>query len=329
MLLWALLFLHPASPMSSLRTRGIVAAFVTLWHLLNVYVWFVPDWRRPVIERRGPLLGVGFAFGAAFVGAIADGFWIGVGTAIGWAAVRFVIYAIPFILPLALRLPFRPHPIDLGVIVLVAALPVLPGFDFPWISLSLEPVAGGLLSSGLGAGSLVSAALLFTYFHGARYWTLAPCDLKPRKGDVKSLLSAWSLGTVVALIAGVIFRGIPVLAPDGLPVGVWGWLEWSLAGLGLAVLVEVLLFRSLLQSWIAKTLSTRLGWVSQYSGLVAALFTAALHAGYGPFGLSREVGFLVSLAQGLVYVKSNRYFPSVVAHALTLLTLAVIASGRT
>ncbi len=60
--------------------------------------------------------------------------------------------------------------------------------------------------------------------------------------------------------------------------------------------------------------------------LAAAAAAALLHAVYGPFGLSPELGFVISLALGLVYTRSNRYFPAAVAHGLILLVLAV--AGR-
>lgn len=324
-LLWAVLLFVPTSPLAVSSARGVVSGVVVLWHVLNVYLWFVPGWRRSVIERRGPLLGVGFAFGAAFVGAVADALWIGAGAAAATAVWRFLVYALPFIVPLAMKLPYRAHPVDLGVIVMAALLPRVPGFDRPWVFLSPGLEWAGLLTAHLSAGSLGGAALLVTYFSGARFWTLAPCDLIPRKGDGRSLFWAWTLGSATALIVGTLIDRGP-LVPMGSFASAWDGLQWLLAGPGLAVVLEVLIFRSLLQSWMTKTLSGRLGWAPMYAGAAAAALTAGLHAAYGPFGLTREAGFFVSLVHGLVYARSNRYFPAFVAYCLILVTLAALAS---
>lgn len=326
---WAVLLLFPASPVATGSAGGVARAVVCLWHLLNVYLWLVPGWRRHVIERRGPLLGVGFAFGAAVVGAVADAFSLGATTAALTGAWRLLLYALPFVATILLRLPFRPHPLDLGVFALAACLPLVPGFDRPWVTLSPAAGSGGLLSAGLGAGSLGGAALLWTYVSGTRFWTLAPCDLKPREGDGRSLLSAWAAGTAAALAAGAVLFGTLLanpLAADPSAGGLWGWLEWALAGPGFAALVEVLIFRVLLQSWLAKALTGRVGLSPGRAHAAAAVVTAALHAAYGPFGLGRAVGFFVSLVHGLACARSNRLFPAAAAYALILLTLAALGA---
>ena len=328
LLLWTVVLLFPTTAPAHPAAGRVVIALAVLWHLLNVYVWLVPAWRRSVIERRGPLLGVGFAFGASVVGSVADLIVAGVPAAAGVWPWRLLVFVVPFLLPLILRLPYRPHLVDLAVIALVIALPHLPGFDRPWMIGAPATEAGGLLATGLSAGSLGGAALLFTYFYGTRYWTLAPLDLKPRKGDGPTLVAAWGLGVAGAIIGALVSQGTPLVPVSSPPAGAWHWLWWTLTGAGLTILVETLLFRSLLQTWIAKSLSGLLRNGAMLSGPAAALITAVLHTGYGPFGLSREVGFVVSLALGLVFAKSNRYFPAAVAHGLTMLTLALLASGR-
>lgn len=323
LLVWAWVLLHPASPIGVSDLPSFVRSLAILWYLLSLYLWMVPAWRRLVIERRGPLLGFGFAFGAAFVSSVADGFHLGGWTALGIGAWRLIVLLTPFIPPLVMRLPRRPHPIDLAVVLLALFLPGVPGFKTIWVAAAAPSGTSGILNTGIGPGALSAAALLWTYFYGVRFWTLAPLDLKARSGDVATLVAAWFLGIIAVSLLS--------LAPGGfarwpkMPVAPWDGAWWILTGIGLAVLLEELVFRCILQSWMTQALTRRFSGRARPAGVVAAVAAAFLHAGFGPFGLSRELGFVISLALGLVYTKSNRYFPMVIAHALILLTLAAAA----
>lgn len=325
LLAWALVLLYPASPVAARDVPSFFRAVAVVWFLLNVYLWLVPPWRQLVIERRGPLLGFGFAFGAALISLVADAFSRGWLAALGLGAWRFLVLFLPFLPPLVARLPYRPRGIDLGVVILSLLLPILPGFQSLWFPVDLPGQGGGLFRSGLGPGALSAAALLWTYFYGVRFWTLAPLDFKARPGDLGAIAAA----SFLSLVAAVLLRWLPGELGSVwpvLPAGVWEAAWWLLTGIGLAALFETLVFRSILQAWITQGLTRRLSKKTPMPRLLAAAAAALLHAVYGPFGLSPELGFVISLALGLVYTRSNRYFPAAVAHGLILLVLAV--AGR-
>lgn len=271
------------------------------------------------------MLGIGFAFGAAVVGTVADAPGSSAWSVLGLLVWRLAVYALPFIPPLTWRLPPRPHLADGAVVLLALLLPRLPGFQGIWFTVPGEH-PGGLLFGGLGPGSLGAPALLATYFYGARFWTAAPLDLRARSGDGRSALGGFLLATAAAWVATFLGDSArPLATPAGLETA-WARLYWAVAGIGLAALFEELVFRGLIQAGIRKVWPRgRAGWTAGVAAATAALAGAALHAIYGPFGMTRPVGFGVSLAIGAVFARSNRYFPAAAAHALTLLARMLIS----
>lgn len=321
LLLWAAVLFSPALQSAAAPPARALQVAASLWHLLSFYLWYVPAWRRHVIERRGPLLGVGFAFGAAFVSTLADA-----SASWRWSLValffwRLAVYLVPFVPPLVRRLPPRPHPVDGAVVVLALLLSRIPGFDGAWFAWEgAHP--GGLLGGGIGPGSLGAPALLATYFYGVRPWTGAPLDLKARPGDGRSAALAVLLA-VAGGAAGLLVAGIP---PEGAPAGGWELAGWLLLGLGLSALFEELAFRGIFQAGLSKMLlSGRTGLKAAAARLCAALAAAALHGVYGPFGMPRLAGFGFSLGIGWVFAVSNRYFPAALAHGLGLVASWALA----
>ena len=325
LLLWALLLVFSPAAQSLPAIRRVLLAAAALWHLLSFYLWLVPRWRHHVIEHRGPLLGIGFAFGAAFVGAAADAFRLGAVAAVGLFFLRLLVYSLPFSLPLIMRLPPRPHAVDWGVVTLSLLLPRLPGFDGSWFSWPGE-IGGGLLHQGLSPGSLGAPALLATYFYGVRPWTAAPLDLRVRPGDGRTVVAALLLACAGAWMTGI-RAGVPWTGsmPE---TGSWVWLVWLLSGAGLAALFEELAFRGLVQAGLTKRMAQgRKGWSALAAAAAAATIASVLHATYGPFGMSWRAGLGFSLGIGLAFTRSNRYFPAALAHALGLLALPLLASA--
>lgn len=317
LILWAAALLLPQGEAVPFSFARLLQAAAVIWHLLSFYLWLVPRWRRLVIERRGPLLGVGFAFGAAFVSSIADASGMSPLALVGLFLWRLFVYVLPFVPPLAWRLPLAPHPVDGAVTLLALFLPRLPGFDGAWFNW-FEANQGGLLQGGLGPGSLGGPALLATYFYGVRPWTAAPLDLKPRPGDGRAALAALFLGSLAAWAAGFFDEleagraALEATSPTLIR------LRWLLLGAGLSALAEELAFRGIVQAGLSKAFSRGSGRWRALRRLGFALFAAALHAAYGPFGMTAVQGLGLSLAIGLMFARTPRYFPAVLAHSLAL-----------
>lgn len=305
--------------------------------MANFYLWMVPSWRQSVVERRGPLLGFGFAFAAAAMSAIVDALTYGTWTGVGLFLLRFLVVGIPFLLPHLIALSPYPHRVDVAVILGALLLPILPGFSGTWARFAgvVEP---GFLSSSatvspagaaIGPGHLLAFGLVTTYFYGVRFWTAAPLDWRLRSGDVKSIAKGIGAAIVGALI--------------GRLVGQQGWFFdfgpalgsfesvflWLLLGPVTVSVFEELVFRGLIQAGIPRWIPK--GWASSPGKavpFVAAIIAAALHGAIGFWGLSFWPAFGFSLGIGLTFATRIRFLPTVLAHgiALTVLFFARIAS---
>ena len=252
LLLWASLLLVPRGWQINAPTLvGRVAlGAVLLWFFLNFIFWFVPSWRASAVERRGPLLGFGFAFAAALISAVVDGVHGGVGVGAGAFFVRLGWLSLPFLLPFLVRPSPYPHLIDLGVALYALLLPYLPGFGGEWMHLPAATAAGffgrAAGSATLGPGHLASIALLSTYFCGARPWTAAPLDWRPRPGDGRHALrcGAWAaLGAFLGILIAVLLGG-----GEATPAPAAGRVPALVFGVTVASLFEGMVFCALLQA---------------------------------------------------------------------------------
>lgn len=300
--------------------RALLAAG-TLWFLLSAYLWMAPSWRRSSIERRGPLLGFGFAFAAAFVSALIDG--VDRGGLFGAALFfwRLALLGAPFALPFRIGKRPYPHLLDAVVLVYAVLLPHLPGFGGLWWRIPQGGLILGMSAGGIGPGHLAAAGLLTTYFYGVRTWTAAPLDGLLRKGDI-------------GRAAGGAVLGLALAAAGASVLGTGAWLEpwsdrqaylaWLLVGAGYAAFFEELAVRGLLLAglphWLPKGALRSTG-----ARLLLVLGVALCHAALGSFGLGRAGAFGLSVGIGAVSMKAPRLLPAYLAHAVAL---AVIGAAR-
>lgn len=306
---------------AAVPVHRIFLAACTLWLLLNAYLWMVPSWRRTSIERRGALLGFGFAFAAALVSALVDGIARGAPAGAGLFAWRMALLAAPFALPFRIgRRPY-PHPLDALVLLYALLLPHLPGFGGLWWT---TPDAGpvlGMRAGGIGPGHLAAATLLTTYFYAVRTWSAAPLDGLCRRGDLRRAAggAALALGLTAAVTA------LPGAGAQGEPwAGRQEFFVWLLVGVGFAAFVEELAVRGLLlaglRHWLPKE-ALRPAWAQALLVPVVAL----CHAALGSYGLGRLEAFGLSLGIGAVNLKAPRLLPAYLAHAAAL---AAIGAAR-
>ena len=333
MLLWAILLLTPQGwRLTAPAWAGrLLQGAALLWFLLNFTLWLVPEWRRSVVRNRGPLLGLGFAFAAALVGAAVDGVVAGrFASAAGAFALRLLWLSLPFVLPFLLRSPY-PHPADLLVLAYALALPHLPGFGGSWLARPGAPAGGffgafGTGAAAAGAGHLSAMALVATYFCGARPWTGAALDWTVRPGDLRhtARIAAWAAaGACIALagtrvLAGAPGAGSPVTSAAGAAL---------LFGMTVAALFESFAFHAVLQAGLTRLLPRRISARARRAAdLLAPLAAAAIHAWIGLFGLAGAPGF--GFALGLAYACRGvaRLFPVAIGHAGGLLIAALIFS---
>lgn len=297
--------------------RGVLAS-ATCWFLLNAYLWLVPSWRQSSVERRGPLLGFGFAFAAAFVSAVVDGIDRGALEGLALFAWRMGLLAAPF--AAALRVGKRPYPhlLDALVVAYALLLPHLPGFGGLWWR---APDAGsvlGMRADGIGPGHLAAAALLTTYFYAVRPWSAAPLDGVARPGDVGRAAAGAVLAAALAAAAGAA-SGPGAL--HGLPEATQGWLAWLLVGAGYAAFVEELVMRGILLPGLRHGLPKGVPRSKAVDAVLVA-GVALCHAALGSYGLGAAGAFGLSIAVGAVNSRAPRFLPAYLAHAAALGALA-------
>lgn len=304
----------------------------SLWFLLNFIAWMVPGWRERIVERRGPLLGFGYAFAAALVSAAADAFQVGAGKGAILFAVRLALLALPFILPHAMALGRYPHPLDLAVLAFAVMLPRLPVFDGLWIGLEGAGFAGffGPSPGGIGPGHLAGMALVTTYFYGVRAWTGAPLDWRLRPGDLRAAVENALLGALGAWIGfGLLRLTAPAGASAPLALNPAGGLLSAgiLVGLTLAPLFEELVARGIVQAalahWLPKGGRSPL---RRQASLAAAVAGGVLaHAALGFYGLPVSAGAGLSLGIGIGFVRKKRFLPAALGHAAAWLIALLLS----
>lgn len=298
-----------------------IATLGALWFVLNVYVWLVPKYRRLLIERRGPLLGAGFAFGAALISAVIDAFSVGLGAAAALFAVRFLFLLIPFLIPLATKLPRAPHPLDLCVFLYALLLPRFPGFGGVWLTLGgAMPAHAGFFAT-LGPGTLGAGALIVTYFFGVRWWSEVVVEWRLRPADHAPALRATALALLGAMVFGLIAEGsLRSFSGVGKSVLFGPGAAASLLAMIAIVPVEEVFFRGILLAGLRRAPalrgSKRLRPVIEP---VMAIAVAALHAWWGAYALPAPAAFGLSLGIGLAALGTNRLLPSVLGHGAALL----------
>ena len=320
-LLWALaLFGWEEQMEKAAAVHRALAAAATLWFLLNVYLWMAPSWRLSATARRGPLLGFGFAFAAAFVSTLVDGAGRGLVGGIGLFVWRLSLLAAPFALPFRIGRNPQPHPLDALVLAYALLLPHLPGLSGAWWR---TPGAGlflGMDAGGIGAGHLAGAALLATYFYGVRPWSAAPLDGVLRQGDPLRAAAGAAAAAALAAACGAASGSGVLVEP---PAGLGEYLAWLLVGAGLASFLEELAVRGLLLPGLARWLH----WRSSKGGRAVLVGAAALlHAALGSYGLSAPAAFGLSLGLGAVNYKTPRLLPAFLAHAAALAALGALAA---
>ncbi len=351
--LWAMAFIASAFIISSgwtfpasFATR-VIYTLLVLWFLANAYVWLSPTLRLNLIERRGPLLGFGFAFAAALLSSVGDGLTLGFVQGVGLFFWRLLLLSLPFALPFILKPTAYPHHLDLGVVAYALALPHLPGFSGDWITLpavthpGLFALTSAAESGGaaLGVGTLSALALIGTYFYATRTWSAAPLDLRVRAGDLRHAgltalfaVVGWSGGVAVTAlttaddVVGTLAHSVPTRDLFGLG-GVAEVFTHLLMALGLAALFESVVFRGLIQSgwpyWLSRgTTSLKSGAVSVVGAVVAAI----LHATIGVYGLGGLVSLGFALGLTFAYRRVGRLLPTATGHAFALLILALLGA---
>lgn len=335
LILWAGLLIFGRAQINAATPVGRAASGAALlWFLLNFIFWFVPSWRASGVERRGPLLGFGFAFAAALISAVVDGAHGGIGVGVSAFFARLVWLGLPFLLPFVVRPSPYPHLIDLGVALYALLLPHLPGFGGEWMRLAAAPASGffGRAAEGaaVGAGHLAAVALVSTYFCGARPWTAAPLDWRLRPGDAKHALrcGAW------AALAALLGWGVAALVAGGeashpIDVREAGGAAALLFGVTVGSLFEGMFFCALLQSgiprWLPKPAAQR--FTKGSLSVVAALLAAFLHAWVGVYGLPPLAGAGFALGLALAYRGVNRMLPAVLGHAAALAAVSLLLAA--
>ncbi len=332
LLIWGAVLAIPAFGWSVHDVPRWAAALFGLWLLLNFYAWMAPTWRTQIVTARGPLLGFGFAFAGALISSVADAFAVGIASALLLFLWRAILLSLPFALALNRRLRPYPHWSDFGVLLFAWLLPLVPGFDGSWFVLEgvgrvgLFAVGFGGDALHLGPGRLLGLALISTYFYGARAWTAAPLDWMLREKDAIFAVRMTVLGTVGAIVAHYTLDWVGLGAQSSwiqMPQSSAGW-AFVAFGLILAPVAEELTFRGILQSGISKVAPrSLLAW--KHSALATAALVAVLHAAAGSFGLSTGAAFGLSLGIALVYIRTNRLLPAILAHGAAWAILAIAA----
>lgn len=329
---------------------GWVGSLVLLagssWFLLNIYAWWVPEWRQSIVQRRGPLLGLGYAFAAALLSAIVDAFFDGIGRGVALFFLRLVLLLIPFIAPFTVKTTPYPHRVDLAVLVYATVLPWLPGMDGTWFEFGLNPYPGLFFGEGtlsIGPGVLVAWGLIATYFYGARTWTGAPLDLKIRRGDAKHALRTAGM----ALLGWAIVQAVTVVWQAAVNQGPFTWMQalegvavqgsgdgdpghilalW-VVGLAAAIPLEALVVRSVFQAGINHWVPVSWGQKAPKAlSSAAAVVAAAVHALLGVYAVGRGAaafGFALGLAWA--FRRSKRFLPAYLGQAIAFALLVGMA----
>jgi len=337
MLWWtAILFIPDGWKLTGQGVSRIAVGAAIAWYLLNFYAWMVPEWRRNFVERRGPLLGIGFAFGAACIGAVIDALLTGWPSGLAAFAWRWLLLTLPFLVPFAFRPSPYPHRLDLIVLLYALALPRIPGFDGVWATLA-HSVGGGFFVGGtagasrsvvLGPGHLAALGLIAAYFYGARAWSAAPLDWRLRSGDGLHVLrtAGFALLGVAATVMALSVTGadpLEAMRANEALLGPGGSLAGSLSRITLALCLaapsEALVFRGLLQSGLPHWLPPRLFSGDRRLRAALALVTSVgAHVALGAYALPwpLSLGFAAGLA--LAYQRCQRFLPAALGQALSL-----------